>query len=80
MEFFGAGDIVGCKPSSNRDYAITNEKNGFIGRVIGVDRGRNKITVELVQSKRVPFASRDFCVDAEHFYLLGNNYTISKIK
>lgn len=80
MNNFGIGDIVGCKPSSNGCYNITCERNGYIGRVVNVSECGSELTLRTVYSKRSSLTRQDYSVDKDYFYILGNEYTLSKLK
>lgn len=80
MNKFRVGDIVGCKPSSNYNYNITTQANNYIGRVIEADVTSDIITLRTVSSDRTGLTRKEFAVDSNHFYLLGNEYTLSKMR
>lgn len=80
MNDFTVGSLVGCKLSSNDHYNITSERNGYIGRVVDIDMCSGFITLHTVKSNRTGLTRKEFAVDSSHFYPLGNEYTLARMK
>lgn len=80
MILFNVGDIVGCLPSSDNNYCITCKRNDYVGRV--VDVGDDWCELETIEGGTYNPSRKGekYTVDSQHFYLLGNQYTLSKLR
>ena len=70
MSKFKVGDIIEANKESNKEYRITNKKNGWTGKVMSV-RKYGDIFVKTLTPEE--YEGRVFEVDERYFYLVGDN-------
>lgn len=70
MAKFKVGDIIKANKESNNKYRVTNQKNGWTGKVTSVKKNGD-ISVKTLTPKE--YEGRVFEVDERYFYLVGDN-------
>ena len=70
MAKFKVGDIIKANKESNKEYLVTNQKNGWTGKVTSVKKNGD-ISVKTLTPEE--YEGRVFEVDERYFYLVGDN-------
>lgn len=70
MAKFKVGDIIKANEKSNKKYFLTNQKNGWTGKVTSVKKNGD-ISVKTLTPEE--YEGRVFEVDERYFYLVGDN-------
>lgn len=82
---FKVGDLIVATESSNDRYLVTNQKRGFVGKIIQVNERASfyddDIRVEAVFIDKEKTSGRKFWVKSHYFTLAKDNkITISKMR
>ena len=76
MAKFKVGDIIKANKESNKEYRITNQKNGWTGKVTSEEKN-GLIYVKTLTPEE--YKGETYTVDERYFYLVGDNQIITHI-
>ena len=71
MAKFKVGDIIKANKESNKEYLVTNQKNGWTGKIMSV-RKYGEILVKTLMPKE--YEGREYTVEERYFDLTGDNH------